>query len=264
VNLGIVDSGATDIFMPITYKGTDEQPTSNGVKVHGAVAGSTMQAAATDRLDLTALPLPCNKFHEISAPLVGVRPLVEAGNMVTFDTKKATIHNAVTGKTILEAHYDPRQRLYLMPLHDKDLPANTARALATHVSPRTDFHALASSIKLHRAYKMTAYETDIIPNLIRYLHAAAGYPVKRTWVRAIKMNYFAGWPGLTAKRVLRHLGPCEHTTNGHMKLVRQGITSTTKPPRKRKKSPRTRNHALSVTVVSTNDITTTHTQADLD
>ena len=223
-----------------------------------------MRAKATDRLDLSALPLPCDKFDEITTPLVGVRPVVELGHTVLFDDTKATISNKATGATVLEAHYDPTQRLYMMPIHDKDLAANDARAITTPAHSRTDIHTLAYGLKLHKAYKMTAYETDIIPNLIKYLHASAGYPAKRTWVRAIKMNYYAGWPGLTVKRVLRHLGPCEHTTNGHMKLINQGISSTTKPPRKRKKTPRSRSHALSVKIIETDDVVTTLTPGELN
>ena len=219
-----------------------------------------MQSKATDKLDLSVLPLKCDKFTEISLPLVGVRPVIEAGNTVLFDEKKASIRDNTTGKTILEAHYDPNRRLYMMPLHDKDIAANAGRAL--HLSHLPPVQALACAIKQPKAYKLTAYEIDAIPNLIKYLHAAAGYPAKRTWVRAIKRNYYTGWPGLTAKRVQRHLGPCEHTTNGHMKLVSQGTKSTTKPPRHRNK-PRSRSHALSVKIIPTDDVTTDHTPDEL-
>jgi hypothetical protein len=253
IDLGALDSGATSVFMPIDYEGTDEKLTDNGINVHGAVEGSCMQSKATDKLDLSILPLPCDKFNEISMPLVGVRPIVEAGNTVTFDSTKAAIQNTQTGKTILEAHYDPKRRLYMMPLHDKDLQTNSHRALRLDTQAAADLRGLANGITQNTAYKLTAYETDIIPNLIKYLHAAAGYPNKRTWVRAIKRNFYAGWPGLTAKWVLRHLGPNEHTTNGHMRLVSQGVQSTSRPPRKRKTS-RTRQHALTITVIPTDEL----------
>jgi hypothetical protein len=253
--------------MPENYKGTEEQFVTDGITVNGAVAGSSMQSTATDRLDLSNLPLKCDKFRDISLPLIGVRPIIENGNTVLFDEKKAAIRDNHTGKTILEAHYDPFTRLYMMPLHDKDLTANTDRALFTSANksthPPDQLLALAQGIKLHRAYKLTTYEISVIPNLIKYLHATAGYPTKRTWVRAIKKNFYAGWPGLTVKRVLRHLGPCEHTTDGHMKLVKQGINSTTKPPRKRKKSPRSRHHALSIKIIATDEVTNTHAPGEL-
>jgi hypothetical protein len=36
-----------------------------------------------------------------------------------------------------------------------------------------------------------------IPQSIRYLHAAAGFPVEATWIKAIKAGNFITWPGLT-------------------------------------------------------------------
>jgi hypothetical protein len=33
--------------------------------------------------------------------------------------------------------------------------------------------------------------------LCEYLHQAAGHPVKKTWLAAIKADEYATWPGLT-------------------------------------------------------------------
>ena len=81
---------------------------------------------------------------------------------------------------------------------------------------------------LKRALSASQYEVKAIPNLIRFLHAAAGYPVIKTWLKAIEKNYYIGWPGLTTKRVRKYLLPSEHTAKGHLHMVRQGIKSTTK------------------------------------
>ena len=40
------------------------------------------------------------------------------------------------------------------------------------------------------------YELKTTPELIRYYHAAAGFPTQPTWIKAIKNNQFASWPGL--------------------------------------------------------------------
>ena len=47
---------------------------------------------------------------------------------------------------------------------------------------------------------LQAYSAYNLPNvkaLVRYLHAAAGFPVRDTWLRAIKAGNFTSWPGLT-------------------------------------------------------------------
>jgi hypothetical protein len=51
--------------------------------------------------------------------------------------------------------------------------------------------------------------------LICYLHAAAGFPTKPTWLAAIKNKQLASWPGLTAKAIPKHYPESEETIKGH-------------------------------------------------
>jgi hypothetical protein len=59
-----------------------------------------------------------------------------------------------------------------------------------------------------------------------YLHRAAGHPVKKTWLAAIKAGEYATWPGLTYKLVSNHLYDTEETAVGHLHKRRQNIRST--------------------------------------
>ena len=43
----------------------------------------------------------------------------------------------------------------------------------------------------------SAYNLPRVEDLIRYFHAAAGFPVRDTWLRAIKAGNFDLWPGVT-------------------------------------------------------------------
>ena len=38
-----------------------------------------------------------------------------------------------------------------------------------------------------------------------YLDQAAGYPVNKTWLQAIKAGFYATWPRLTYNLVAKHL-----------------------------------------------------------
>ncbi len=58
------------------------------------------------------------------------------------------------------------------------------------------------------------YELKTQPELIRYLHAAAGFPTKPTWPKAIKNNQFASWPGLTVKAATKYFPESEETLKG--------------------------------------------------
>ncbi len=48
------------------------------------------------------------------------------------------------------------------------------------------------------------YNLPSISQTIKYLHAAAGCPVKKTWTKAITAGYYTTWPGLTAPMVQKH------------------------------------------------------------
>jgi hypothetical protein len=74
-----------------------------------------------------------------------------------------------------------------------------------------------------------------------HLHAAAGFPVKETWIDAIKYGNFVTWPGLTTMTIRKHFPDSDESQQGHMKnsakeLDQQGQKLTqTKKERTRKK-----------------------------
>ena len=63
-------------------------------------------------------------------------------------------------------------------------------------------------------------------DLVNYLHGCCFWPVKSTFLRAIRNNHFVTWPGLEAHLVHKHLNKCVHTVKGHLKQERQGLQST--------------------------------------
>lgn len=69
-------------------------------------------------------------------------------------------------------------------------------------------------------------------NLVKFLHACAGYPVIKTWIKAIKQGYYSSWPKLNRFKgpqwVAKHLLKSIITTIGNIEATRQGIQSTKK------------------------------------
>jgi hypothetical protein len=55
------------------------------------------------------------------------------------------------------------------------------------------------------------YDIPSINQTIKYLHAAAGYPVKDTWVKAINAGNYTTWPGLTATAACKHFPESKET-----------------------------------------------------
>ena len=74
----------------------------------------------------------------------------------------------------------------------------------------------------NNAYRLTT-KKEINENY----HAAAGWPVKKTWIAAIQRNAYASWPGLTEHMVRQHLEVRQLTVLGHINARRFGTQTTT-------------------------------------
>jgi hypothetical protein len=78
---------------------------------------------------------------------------------------------------------------------------------------------------IHNVYKLPSIEPTI-----RYLHVAAGFPVEKTWLKAIRRGNYNSWPLINITNVARYFPKSEETQKGHMRGQRQGIRSTKKKP----------------------------------
>ena len=74
----------------------------------------------------------------------------------------------------------------------------------------------------------SAYNLPIIEPLVRYMHAAAGLPVKYTWLKAIKKGNFKTWPVLTYTNADKYCPHTVETINGHIVQSSQGVRPTKK------------------------------------
>jgi hypothetical protein len=74
------------------------------------------------------------------------------------------------------------------------------------------------------------YELKTQPELVRYYHAAAGFPTKSSWLKAIKNKQYASWPGLTWEAVNKNFPESQETLKGHGQKTRSGLRSTKATP----------------------------------
>ena len=70
------------------------------------------------------------------------------------------------------------------------------------------------------------YDLPTTRQVVRYLHACAGFPAKPTWLKAIKRGNYASWPHLSKEAVRKHFPESDETHQGHMRNARQGLRST--------------------------------------
>ncbi len=58
------------------------------------------------------------------------------------------------------------------------------------------------------------------------MHAVCGYPVKSTWLKAIKAGNFVGWPMLTKRNVQKYYLKTIKTAKGHLNQTRKNVRTT--------------------------------------
>eukprot|EP00804_Cyclotella_cryptica_P026938 CCRYP_014755-RA/>CCRYP_014755-RA protein AED:0.22 eAED:0.22 QI:0/0/0/1/1/1/3/0/664 len=142
--------------------------------------------------------------------LFGVGPLCDNGCKVLFDSASATIYDKGTTPSSSKG-----AKLWRFSLLPDTIPSH-------HVPHPTSSNTPSA---------LNATNLPSVCALVHYLHAAAGFPVKSTWLAAIKAGNYASWPGLTYANASRHCPDSSETIKGHLTQARKGIRSTKpKPP----------------------------------
>jgi len=154
--------------------------------------------------------------------LIGVGPICDANFSVLFNPDSVKIFDP-TGRVILSGWRETiGAKLWRMAL----IPDAAALAVVPDPPPLRPGAAQLATLSAYSAYDLPSVEA-----LVRYLHAAAGFPVKSTWLKAIKAGNFASWPGLTFENASKYCPTAEETILGHLVQTRQGLRSTKpKPP----------------------------------
>ena len=162
-----------------------------------------------------------------SNSLLSTAKFATSGYITVFDGEEVNIYDSsntkvvVTRDAILRGWFDKDTNLWQVPLLPVVLNQNTDTVLVTQ--PPTEYlpDRPPPIDAIHNVYELKTQ-----PELIRYLHAAAGFPTKPTWLAAIKNKQFASWPGLTIKAVTKHYPESEETMKGHERKGRSGLRST--------------------------------------
>ena len=74
----------------------------------------------------------------------------------------------------------------------------------------------------------SAYDIPSVEALVQYMHAASGFPVKSTWLRATKRGNFESWPGLTYSNAENYFPRAVETIKGHKVQSSPGVQSIKK------------------------------------
>ena len=134
----ILDSGASDHFLPMSYKGNHETLTTNGITVTCANGGQ-LKATTTDIINLQGLPIAAKKCHkfpnnQLVGPLLSLGKLTAHGCRVIFKADTVEVTNR-EGLLILVGHKPLGRNIYTVPLplgHQENVPRNIPQSVRLH------------------------------------------------------------------------------------------------------------------------------------
>ncbi len=181
--------------------------------------------------------------------LLSTVKMIQAGYTVIYNNNEVNFYDSTTAKisvsevAVLTGYVCPRTQLWRVPLVITVRNENTATLLLNHPCKHESLNAAytvesksimwahidsALSVTRGNKYIRNVYALPSIEPTIRYLHAAAGFPAKESWCRAIRRGNYNSWPLINVKNVARHFPELEETQKGHMRGQRQGVRSTKK------------------------------------
>ncbi len=207
----IVDSGATSHFMQ-----AEENLPHTGIltKVVFLPNGKQIKASHTTELPFPSLSAKARRAEVFPGlrqnSLLSVSKFSDAGYTTVFHPhgEGVTVHKPCSLKI------QARRKPVLQGWRD-------ANGL-WRVSPEQPFEQKDKQPE-KKETAANVYSLPSISQVIKYHHAAAGFPTKDTWVKAIKAGYYVSWPGLTAEAASKHFPESEETQKGHMKKQRQNV-----------------------------------------
>ncbi len=163
----------------------------------------------------------------LHAPILSTVKFADANYITIFDKDEVNIYDAndtiitVIKGAILRGWRNNKANLWRIPLVRMVWNLNTDTVLLKRPPSEFLFNHPDPTEAVHSVYELKSQ-----PELVRYLHASAGFPTKPTWLKAIKNKQFASWPGLTAEAVRSHFPDSDETHKGHGRRTPSGLRST--------------------------------------
>ena len=91
--------------------------------------------------------------------------------------------------------------------------------------PLRDDALISTSLDVNEA-ALNVYDLPSTKEVVRFLHAALGFPTKETMLTAARNGNLVTFPGLSITNINKHFPESDETQKGHMRQSRQGVRST--------------------------------------
>jgi hypothetical protein len=148
----------------------------------------------------------------LHSTLVSVPKLADAGYTTVFSIKRAAIYDVHTTTitankpSILEANRCDLTGLWKLPLYPEGIAAN-----------REPPHDEAINV----IFDLPSARQNFL-----WYHAAARFPPKEAFIKAIRNRNYETWPKLTVQLIHKYMPDSDETAKGHLKDQRQGVRLT--------------------------------------
>jgi hypothetical protein len=221
-NEAFLDSAATSNF---SNTNTNLEITGTSRKQVAVADGHVIHATHTARLPMNTLndtARTTTVVPQLAKSLVSVGVLADNGYTTIFHphTKGAEVYATdtctitATQPPVLQACRND-QGLWTILIQQQTDSAISATKQARN-----------TKVTHHSDQASNVYDLPTTPEIIRFLHAALGFPTKPTLLAAIRNKQLTTFPGLTVEAANKHFPDSDETQKGHMRQARQGVRST--------------------------------------
>ena len=158
----------------------------NSTKQVGVANGGSSQAKHVTQLpfkNISSNALQADSFDDFPTSLMSVGKISDAGTVSIFTSDGVTVHNdqdvliTCRGEPILIGVRDEHGR-YRIPLHQHQ----------GQWQPRSPSKKARQTLRQANS----VYDLPSTEQAIKWMHAVCGYPVKSTWLKAVKAGNFIG------------------------------------------------------------------------
>ena len=136
--------------------------------------------------------------------------LAKAGYEAQFNGDNVKFYDAhgdqqnVMRQAVLEGWCVQDKGLWRIPLKCRSEVIVANVNTATCISEGSPLKILGDSQQPPIDQICNVYDLKVQSEIIRYYHAASGFPTKPTWVKAIHNGHYSSWTGLTAKAAAKY------------------------------------------------------------
>ena len=190
----------------------------------GVANGGTSKGVNVTQLpfkQLSAKAVKADTFNDFPDSLISVGQLADDDTVSIFSKDGVSVHKeedvliTVNKEPILIGIRDEQGR-YRIPLQQY----------------KGQWKPRQASKKARQTLRQanSVYDLPSTEQAIKWMHAVCGYPVKTTWLKAIKAGNYIGWPLLTVKNVTKYYPETTETPKGHLNQARKNVRSTKPKP----------------------------------